>query len=377
MQTQRTATLNLIEHPWLGKQEMIQSLDPLNFDNALPVLHALNREGNTHEIIQLLYRHLPVPDRLDGFGYEEAIASMRDLGIFIGILKKHGIEPVDVLPELEYVLLVLMVKTGLPPRDTLIHYTAWNPSNERIRTYTGLEDEKQLIESVKIAYPSLLDAINLLDKTHSIALNDPSFADHCTTIREMLEGMVRGIVLAKRKVSPEVFANELRFYYDAIKVDYNNKYMGPGAVEMPMFLIDHLLWSCDCDDQVYTEFKKGYLSYNLPVVREIYDRYENKPSLAARMAQALATNSSLEVFNNALALADLFTVLKSFRMPHKKVAESAYQHQDDKHHQKGSGGYATDILQHIIDLQQRNTAAMMSALVVERQKYVMEKVQTR
>ena len=374
---QRTATLTFTKHPWLGQQEKIQSLDPLNFDQALPVLHALNREGNTHEIIQLLYRHLPVPDRLDGFVYEEAIACMRDLGIFIGILKRHGIEPVDVIPELEYVLLVLMVKTNLPPRDTLIHYTAWNPTDERIRTYTGLEDEKQLIESVRIAYPSLLDAIAILEKTYLIPLTDPSFADHCTTIREMLEGMVKGIVLAKRKVSPEVFANELRFYYDAIKVDYNNRYMGPGAVEMPMFVIDHLLWSCDCDDEVYTEFKKGYLNYNLLAVRDVYHRFDKKPSLTTRMTEAFAANPSNEVFNNALALSDLFTVLKSFRMPHKKVAESAYQHQDEKHHQKGSGGYAVDILQHIIDLQQRNTASLMSALLLERQKHVMEKVLAR
>jgi hypothetical protein len=374
---QRTAVLPFTEHPWLGQQDKIQSLDPLNFDHALPVLHELNREGNTHEIIQLLYRHLPVPDRLDGFGYEEAIASMRDLGIFIGVLKKHGIEPVDVVPELEYVLLVLMVKTGLPPRDTLIHYTAWNPSDERIRTYTGLEDEKQLIESVKIAYPSLLEAIRLLEETHQIPLNDPAFAEHCNTVREMLEGMVRGIVLAKRKVSPEVFANELRFYYDAIKVDYNNRYMGPGAVEMPMFLIDHLLWSCDCDDEVYADFKKGYLNYNLPVVRDVYHRFDQKPSLTTRMSNAFAEDPSMEHFNSALALSDLFTVLKSFRMPHKKVAESAYQHQDDNHHQKGSGGYAVDILQHIIDLQQRKTASLMASLLMERQKHVMIKVQTR
>jgi monodechloroaminopyrrolnitrin synthase len=377
MQQRTAAVSSFTEHQWLGHQEKIQSLDPLNFDHALPVLHGLNKAGDTQEIIQLLYRHLPVPDKLDGFNFEESIAAMRDLGIFIGILKKHGIEPVDALPELEYVLLVLMVKTGLPPRDTLIHYTAWNPSNERMRTYTGLEDEKQLIESVKIAYPSLLEAIHLLEKIHALPLNDSSFVEHCTTVREMLEGMVRGIVLAKRRVSPEVFANELRFYYDAIKVDYNNHYMGPGAVEMPMFLIDHLLWSCDCDDQVYTDFKKGYLNYNLPVVREIYYRFENKPSLTTRLAKAFAEDPSVEHFNSALALSELFTVLKSFRMPHKKVAESAYQHQDDNHRQKGSGGYAVDILQHIIDLQQAKTASLMAALLMERQKNVMIKAQVR
>ena len=149
---------SLIVQQWLKNSESIPALDPLNFDEKLPVLHELNRKANTNEIIQLLYRSLPVPDTLDRYSYEESIAAMRDLGIFIGILKKHGIEPVAVIPELEYVLLVLMVKTDLPPRDTLLHYTVWNPDGDRMRTYTGLRDERSLIESVKIAMPQLMEA---------------------------------------------------------------------------------------------------------------------------------------------------------------------------------------------------------------------------
>src|SRR5688572_19655223 len=134
----------LVVAHWLNNNEGICAIDPLGFDDQIQLLHVLNRSGDTNEIIQLLYRLLPVPDALDRYSYDESIAAMRDLGIFIGILKKHGIEPVEVVPELEYVLLVLMVKTDLPPRDTLLHYTVWNPDGDRMRTYTGLNDERSL-----------------------------------------------------------------------------------------------------------------------------------------------------------------------------------------------------------------------------------------
>src|SRR5687768_1972242 len=80
----------------------IEVLDPIRFDEKINLLHSFNQSKMTKEIIQLMYDLLPLPDALENFTYEEAIATMRDLGIFIGILKKNGIEPVEVVPELEY-----------------------------------------------------------------------------------------------------------------------------------------------------------------------------------------------------------------------------------------------------------------------------------
>jgi hypothetical protein len=356
------STTCLITQQWLSDAKAIQELDPLGFDKNIGLLHQLNRNGDTQEIIQLLYRSLPMPDTLDVYSYQESIAAMRDLGIFIGILKKHGIEPVEVIPELEYVLLVLMVKTDLPPRDTLLHYTIWNPDGERIRTYTGLQDEMCLVESVKIALPDLVESITQLEALHHIDLYGAEFELKCLQLREKMESMVRGIVHAKRNVSPSVFANELRFYYDPIKVDYNKSYIGPGAVEMPMFVFDHLLWNCDCRDEEYTAFKEGYLPYSLRFVREIYWRFKDKPSLLTRVKDNLQQSPSIQHYRAAQALLDLCTVLKSFRMPHKKMAEQAYAHSDDHHRSNGSGGYTVDVLQLIIRLQADQFAGLQAAM---------------
>jgi monodechloroaminopyrrolnitrin synthase len=301
MAMHRTDSYRTVDQ-WLRNNEAILSLDPLKFDEKIPVLHLLNQSGEVKEIIQLLYRLLPVPNVLDAFTYNESIAAMRDLGIIIGILKKHGIEPVEVVPELEYVLLVLMVKTDLPPRDTLIHYTVWNPNDTRMRTYTGLPDEKSLIESVKIAMPALIQSIAELEALHNGDLHGSTFEMGCLQLREKMESMVRGVVHAKKNVSPAVFANELRFYYDPIKIDYNKDYIGPGAVEMPMFVFDHLLWSCDCDDATYTAFKEGYLPYNMRFIRDIYWHFKNKPSLLSRVLHNLREKPAMENVRAAQAV---------------------------------------------------------------------------
>jgi monodechloroaminopyrrolnitrin synthase len=216
----------------------------------------------------------------------------------------------------------------------------------------------------------LLEAILLLEQAYCLTHDVRNFTAHCQAARVLLEGMVRGVVHARRQVSPAIFANELRFYYDAIKVDYNNQYMGPGAVEMPMFVVDHLLWACDSDDQTYRDFKEGFLPYNLKPIRDVYHRFTNRPSLVSLMTLTFEQDPSEENFHAAIALSEILTLLKSFRMPHKKLAESAYAHQDEHHHQKGSGGYATDILSHIINLQQMKTATFMETLLVARQQRI-------
>lgn len=256
-----------------------------------------------------------------------------------------------------------MVKSDLPPRDTLLHYTSWNPTDHRIRTYTGSKDERSLIESVKIAMPDLLEAIVEMEKLHAVDLTHPIFPIMCQNIQEKISAMVQGIVHAKRNVSPAIFANELRFYYDPIKVDYGKDYIGPGAVEMPMFVFDHLLWSCDTSDETYATFKEGYLLYNLGFINDIYWSFKGKPSLVSIFVEKLKTSPSQSLMRSAHQLQQLGNILKSFRMPHKKLAQDAYAHSEEHNRSKGSGGYSTHILDRILTLQNERFALLSSLTV--------------
>lgn len=329
----------------------VQRLDPIGLDDSLKQLHTLTNEKRVYEIVDLLKRLLPLPSTYASYSQEECLAAMRDLGIFLGTLKKLGAEPVQLVPKLIPLLCELGNRTNLPPRDTLLHYTFWNPNGERMRTYTGTNDERALVESVKMAYSDLLVAIIMLDRLYDKAFEGKEFETICQVIRDNIESMVNGIVHAKRLVSPTYFANELRFYYEPILVDKPEPYIGPGAVEMPMFLFDHILWNCDLKDADYEKFKEGYLPFNFQFIRDMYWKYKNKQSVWSIVIENLETHPSEETVKAAEAALGFSYILKSFRMPHKKLADQSYSHKEEFNKQTGSGGYTVDILQRILDLQ--------------------------
>jgi monodechloroaminopyrrolnitrin synthase len=242
-------------------------------------------------------------------------------------------------------------KTDLPPRDTLIHYTVWNPDGERLRTYTGTDDEKHLIESVKIAMSPLVQAIKDLKELYFISPESEDFSLLCERVKDNLEKMVKAIVHAKRNVSTYYFATELRLYFDPITLN-GREYLGPGAVEMPLFVFDHILWGSDCFEEEYIKFKQTYLPYILPEMRIIFNEFSGSKSLLTQMSSMLehAPTFDHNVFQSIKKIKELCLLLKSFRMPHKKMAEESYNHDGENTRKQGSGGYQTDILAYIMKL---------------------------
>lgn len=327
-------------------------LDPLSADPSMQLLPTLNEQRDTVALVLMLVDLLPYMSVARGFDVFEANAAMRDLGMLLGSLKRHGVEPVNVIPDLEDKLNLLSSITSLPPRDTLLHYTVWNPQSWRLRTYTGSEDERQLIKSVQLSMGPLKSAIYNLQELHFISIDSQEFSLKCEQVIEQYSGMVTGIVHAKRKVSPSVFATELRFYFDPITLN-EQVYLGPGAVEMPVFVFDHLLWGSDCQDATYKEFKTTYVPYVEAHIRQIYADFVDTESLVTKVVKAIAKReytSRQDMLQSVKSLIRLFTVLKSFRMPHKKLAEEAYTESEGKKREKGSGGYEPQILSHLLKL---------------------------
>ncbi|MEN7547756.1 monodechloroaminopyrrolnitrin synthase PrnB family protein [Rapidithrix thailandica] len=338
------------------------SMDPLSFDKYLKKVGQLNQAKDVNGLAELLYQVLPTPAALEHYSFEEAAAAMRDLGILLGSIKRHGVEPVWLVPEIEFVLEILGHKNNLPPRDTLIHYTLWNPDGKRMRSYTQEPDELHLIHSVKKSTGPLMDAIYNMRNLHQISLKNPKFSDYAKQAHEGFKSMIDGVVHAKRFVSPAFFANELRYYYDPIHL-LGKDWIGPGAVEMPVFVFDHLLWGSDCDDPAYEEFRQTYLPYILPEFRKIFKEYENKWSLLLKLLTYVENKKLNDTeLANIKEVLKICTLLKSFRMPHKKLAEDSYKEENNPGRSKGSGGYSTDILVHIIKLCNAKSNRLKEAL---------------
>lgn len=327
--------------------KIICQLDPLQIDEEIQLIPQYNKTKNIGALKKLLGNMLPNLEAASQYTYAEAAAAIRDIGILLGSLKRHGLEPVEVVPEIKEILFLLGDQLDMPPRDTVITYTIWNPTDSRERNFTHFPDERNLKKNVRQAMVPLEAAIYNLVELHKVSPNSPDYSQICHETIANFKPMIEGIVKAKREVSPKVFALELRHYYDEISLG-GKSYLGPGAVEMPLFVFEHLLWSSDNTDSKYKIFKEGYLPYIFPNLREIYAQYENKASLITKMR--LGMHSSQEnpeqTLHSAHSLLKLCMQIRSFRLPHTALAGDAYE-AGLAQRDRGSGGYSVESLVHI------------------------------
>ncbi|MDN7908900.1 monodechloroaminopyrrolnitrin synthase PrnB family protein [Burkholderia cepacia] len=352
-----------LDRAFAATHAAVAACDPLRARALVLQLPGLNRQKDVPGIVGLLREFLPVRGVPAGWGFVEAAAAMRDIGFFLGSLKRHGHEPVDAVPGLEPVLLDLARVTGLPPRETLLHVTVWNPAAaDAQRSYTGLRDEAHLLESVRISMAALEAAIGMTVELYDVPLRSPSFAEGCDELADYLHKMVESIVYAYRYISVQVFYDELRPYYEPIRVG-GRSYLGPGAVEMPLFVLEHVLWGSQSDHPGYREFKETYLPYVLPAFGAIYARFAGAPSLVDRVLDEVqATGARGEPVVAGLAALDrVFEILLRFRAPHVKLAERAYE-VGRSGPTIGSGGYAPSMLGDLLTLTRAVRSRLRAAL---------------
>jgi monodechloroaminopyrrolnitrin synthase len=331
----------------------IADLDPLNADPKLQRLPEINARRDINTIVRTIEEIIPTIEAIELQTQNESIATMRDLGMLVGSLKRHGVEPIEAIPKLEPILVALSQRTNMIPRDTFLHYIVWNPKGARQRKYTAYDAENHLIASGSIAVPKLEAAIANLVDLHFTSIDAPEFVEICNQCATNLMGMVEAIVYAIKNISRHCFATELRPYFDPILVQ-GQEYLGPGAVEMPLFIFDHLLWSADRNEELYQQFQQDFLPYCLPKYRQLYANFQNQPSLITKFCTYIANNQvNSAVIEAANIILGFFKILIKFRKPHIKVVTQAYTHIENHVRDSGSGGYQSSMLNYITTLTEK------------------------
>ncbi len=345
--TQRNIFYKTYEQP--VEHLAIARLDPLHCDNEMAELPAWNKKGDVDAIVGAIRKIAPSRTAISSFTEQEAHAALRDLGMLMASVKKHGIEPEVLVPEVVPVMVALGSVADMVPRETIMHYSAWNPDGERQRCFTHFSDEVKVIQGTKIAIPGLERATLGLAELHTLSMDSPEFVRHARLVHMNISAMVRAIVFTIVNVNPRVFAVDLRPYYDPFTLQ-GVEYMGAGAVQLPVFVFDHILWSSDSRDSALTQFREHNIPYCTPVFRTLYHHFTGKPSLVRMACQSLrdVRVPSLHQIQSIQAINDLLDVLVRFRTPHKSLANRAFAHRDNQ--AVGSGGYRPTILEHILDL---------------------------
>lgn len=321
----------------------IQELDPLNADhfmiNTLPVL---NNNGNAHEIVVASANIIPTRDKVEIMNYQELQASIRDLGIIGSSVQRHNINISDV-PNLEHAMSAIGQKLNETPRETVFHYGPWNPSGERQRTFTGSEGEKTFIGSFREGMSGLDESINNLLSLQSKSTDDLNFGHVIDIAKSGFQKMVNAMVEVRRKITPDFFSFEMRPYFPVLRID-GKEYQAPGGAQMPVLLLDRILWGSDQKDEKYQNYYHDAIQYLPKVYRDVAEKIGGE----SIVTKVLNSQSNIGTDSVRQGLSSILTSLLMFRHPHLKTAKENFAKRSDD--AKGSGGYTPDILEKLIEL---------------------------
>ncbi|WBB53643.1 monodechloroaminopyrrolnitrin synthase PrnB family protein [Verrucosispora sp. WMMD573] len=347
--------------------EQVRRLDPLRLDDELRMLPRLNRTADVAAMVRMLGAALPSAERIAAFTAAECLAAMRDLGMFLGSLQRHGVSAFEAVPGATTTFQLLGHRTGMIPRDTVYHYTSWNPTGGRERLYTGHPMERSLINAVRTCVPSLARSVDI---GWSLMHEDPAAPVHAERMASLASHIaVADTVMSgiRTKVTPEFFARMLRPFYEDVRVA-GRTYMGPAAAHIPIFLIDLLLWASDRGSPGYLQFCREVSAQTLPQWQERYAQWASMPSITSRVVAALGTSgppAADEVVEaSARSLRRALQTLTSFRGKHLVMARRAY-HEELRLYELGSGGGSVGLLEEILALTRQNRA-LLNATAAQR-----------
>ncbi|MGW2558063.1 monodechloroaminopyrrolnitrin synthase PrnB family protein [Streptomyces sp. NPDC001514] len=341
----------------------IRAADPLAADALLAALPEMNRNADVAALTVALRTLLPEPDRAAGWSVVEALAAMRDIGMLLGSLKRHGTEPLDAVPEALPVLAELGRRTDMVPRDTVHHYTTWNPLGARQRMYTGEPMEASLQDAVRMVFPSLVASLDTCAELAALEPYEPGFALALDRTAHHVQAMVDSIDFTVANVSPVFFAQVLRPYFEEISVD-GRDHLGPAAAQVPLWLIDLTLWQSDRSDARYDAFLAESVPYSLPPWRAFHAAHAGGTSAVSKLSAAISWEEvdrlPPELAASAVSLARVLRTLKTFRARHIGIARKAYS-EEVRLYDVGSGGAPVELLRAVLDLTRENETLVRRA----------------
>lgn len=339
---------------------LVKNSDPLNLDKVFIELPNINRQKDVKELIGLTTSALPSLNRLKLYSSIEHRAILRDIGMLAASIKKHGLEPRDHIGRLDEVLSLCGRTANLVPRDTVFTYGPWNPEGDRRRRFTELPEEELFIKSFN-------EGMSQLDKTvYSLLVAYESQQSGYLTIQSCKEAnnglglMVDAIVAVKRNISPQIFTGELRPYFDPYKIVDEN-YLAPGGAQMPILLIDQIIWGNDNNEDQYRDYIIENIEYTPSEYRHVFQNLIGKQSLITKFESRVHEYDSSSEYNDAIhSLIGILNSLISFRSAHLVVAKDNFQLRTSR--DLGSGGYRTDILEYLIDKTYKSKRRLVNLL---------------
>ncbi|KAA8889061.1 DUF1864 family protein [Nocardia colli] len=321
--------------------------DPLSADALLANLPAMNAAAEVSELAKGLRQLVWRSRQVELLQVADRLAAMRDVGMVLSSLQRHGVEPLDAVPEATDALLAWGLSVDMVPRDTALHYGVWNPHDKRQRMFLGDRQENVLIDAVRVGTLLIDEMAPTLAGLADLSPDDGAFGEICHKAADQLETLPEVMDAVYRNVDPvEFYAAQLRpFMADVTVAD--RQYYGPAPVHVPLYLIDRLVWSADHPDADLRYFHNDLVRYGLPQWRKLFERTEGAASLVTRLVHEFDRPAppATRVAYAMDGVIRIMNALVTFRGKHSLMAGGAYT--DASRFPTGTAGVSPGLLDHV------------------------------
>jgi hypothetical protein len=323
------------------------NLDPLELGHELgTLLPELNERADVNELERLGGRATEAALDIDCIEQPRvADAALRDLDFIAGSLVRHGSNPQHITG-LNLALSHLGAVAGTVPRGTVYTYTTQNPK-EQERSFTGSAREQLFIDVVRDSGSVMLSACGELLAIDAAHDESEDIAEILVRVAESMGSVVKNMVIVKREISPEFFTFTMRPYFEPIEIN-GISYAGAGGAQLPLVIIDRLLWGVGFSSTDYKSYFADNVRYQPATLRADLSVAENQQygeNLLGTLRTRHFAGDDLKTAFEGVEL--LLKKLRGFRMPHRRVAEDNFKLRAGA--AVGSGQYTPSILTDLID----------------------------
>jgi hypothetical protein len=297
-------------------------VDPLGLDEwfrgGLPLARRDVGES-LRQLHRIAAAPLEVPDA------RAALAALRDLDFLL--CHAHRLAPGvwPRIPRLEALLLRLGKLGDHIPRGANDTYGIGNEDPPDTRTFTRTPQEHALYRGLALGESRLDD---LLVALVACLLNPVDSAAHVDAARALAAGwepMIEGVKLMRRAVVAPVMGGQIAPWVSATFTIGGRGFRGPTAAQLPVVLVDWLLWGVDADDEVYREYYRYYAAEQPTYRRRMVAAAlgcSGGRGLLRKLAHELPRARDHRAAAASLdALGDLLRRMHGFRVAHANLAK--------------------------------------------------------
>lgn len=329
----------------------VATIDPLGlnqfFSTDFPLFSEEGRIEDIKTVMTETFNRIGYK-KISTFDTATSAAAIRDLSMFTSSLNRWGFD-ISRCSELTHWLMELSAITQEVPVDTVYSYGPRNPTGKFMRRFTTSEEELIFINSFVAGMSALYKVVAGLEILQEISPCNPEYDQIAQESAESFSKMVSSIILVKKQISPEVFTGTLRPFFEP-KTIADTKYYAPGGAQMPICLIDLLLWGVGRNQTLYTEYQAETIKY-LPVFWKVkFSQLSTRDSIVDTLEKRVGVindENGINFNNSVNSIIMVLTQMERFRRPHLKIAKDnmAIRPQGSV----GSGGYDVTVLEYLLD----------------------------